>query len=550
MKTGSKFGKSVAIAYWFLIALLILFLGYIAVKEGVEEHFYRADDRLGVYTEPESEIVVDPSAPIGVKKQYFLYPQKGDTENAHLCFYVVHSYAQVYVGNELIYSMKASEKNRFLHSPGCKWVMVPLRREDAGKKITVVVMPVYKAVLDRGNTFYIGSQMEVYTNRLKVDLPQILVGLFTIVIGLVLSAVTLKRYWENRADTANGYLGMFTFLAGLWKLTDCSFISLALGDHTMALSAISLSALSCCLFPFMNYMRKQIRSRKFHILEFFTVLAVIAEYICFILQIFRVLELRQSLHITHVAIVSGLIPVILISITALIYEKKNTKIQMTAFFLLLCTIGAVADMIVYYISGNSTKILFVAVAFLSYIIFVIIHNNIELNRRANRDLFTGFYNRSCCNELLSDEAKITVPSAFVMMDLNDLKALNDSAGHEMGDRMIMAFTDIVKAEALPGAFLGRYGGDEFIMFINDISKKDVETMMHRIRIGVQMHNAAGMQPEISFSYGCAYSEDMDKPGIMEMFKKADEKMYIEKKKYHEAHDTPETHKTQDTKNIE
>ncbi|MCR5283812.1 MAG: GGDEF domain-containing protein [Lachnospiraceae bacterium] len=536
MRDGSKFGKIIAAAYFTIVVFVMVFWGYLAITEGVEETMHRKGAPVVEYNDLKPEIIEDPAAPQGIIQRYEVPVREGDSDSGYICMYVSHCYVQIYSQDELIYEMKTDEKNRFIHSPGSFWSMVPLEKRDEEGKLTVLLYPVYQSAVKRHQSFFIGSRLKIYREQLRHDALQIIICLLTMVSGLVLAVVTFRRYWKGNTDTANGYLGVFAFMIGVWKLTDCHFVALILSKNPLLLSAVTISALSISIFPMLNYIRKQVRLRNFPAMEIASVVTILGGWICLLLQLFGILEYRESLLITHSSILFAIIAVMAAGIRAMLLEKKNERIRMTLLFLILCTAGAVIDLGIFYIKGSSASIIFIVVAFLAYIIYVAINNNAELTQKANRDLFTGLFNRSRCNELLDDPSRLGEDCVFIMFDLNDLKATNDAKGHEEGDRMILKFVEIVKNESIPGTFIGRYGGDEFIAFASGIDKKQIKTLLQRIEIGIQMHNASGMGPEISYSVGCAFSDEVENPTIMDLFKKADERMYVEKKKYHEAHD--------------
>ncbi len=248
------------------------------------------------------------------------------------------------------------------------------------------------------------------------------------------------------------------------------------------------------------------------------------------------MEYRESLVLSHCSVICSVLAIILACGRAWMTERENPRVRMAVLFLAFCVFGALVDLVVFYIYGDSGSILFMVVAFLSYFIFVGFYNNKQLMQRANRDLFTGVFNRSRCNELLKSDVQIKTLSAFALFDLNDLKTTNDTYGHEVGDQMILSFVSILKAEAPAQGFIGRYGGDEFILYLQDVDKEKVKKMLSRIEIGVQMHNASSMGPEVSYCVGMVFSDELDKPALRDLFHAADERMYVQKKKYHEIHD--------------
>lgn len=95
------------------------------------------------------------------------------------------------------------------------------------------------------------------------------------------------------------------------------------------------------------------------------------------------------------------------------------------------------------------------------------------------DPLTGAYNRSMLRRKYFDD------HFFVMLDIDHFKHVNDTYGHEMGDRVLKAMTKIVKRNMRSGDSLIRYGGEEFIILVDGTStKQDMLDFANRIRIDV------------------------------------------------------------------
>lgn len=132
-----------------------------------------------------------------------------------------------------------------------------------------------------------------------------------------------------------------------------------------------------------------------------------------------------------------------------------------------------------------------------------------------KDILTDTFNRMTYN---ADISKVKDLKAIVMIDLNDLKKLNDKIGHDAGDKALKTLAEKVKENIYNGCVLYRIGGDEFAI----LCKKDIplEEMVEKIR------NSMNDTPyKWSVGYSTIIDNDYDKS-----FKKADENMYIEKEK--------------------
>ena len=157
--------------------------------------------------------------------------------------------------------------------------------------------------------------------------------------------------------------------------------------------------------------------------------------------------------------------------------------------------------------------------------------NKELNQKAYIDLQTELPNRSRCKEVFEDTNPITVPSACIMFDLNNLKTINDNLGHVAGDSLIINFSRIIRASVPPAQFVGRYGGDEFVVLIKDTSINEIEFILTNVYQQVSQYNQYHQSEEISYSVGYAISTQYPECTLSVLLQHADNNMYLDKKIY-------------------
>ena len=86
--------------------------------------------------------------------------------------------------------------------------------------------------------------------------------------------------------------------------------------------------------------------------------------------------------------------------------------------------------------------------------------NRQLEQKAYIDLHTGLPNKSKCEELFHNVEFIKTPTACIVFDMNNLKRVNDSLGHSIGDQLILNFARLLRNSIPAKHFVGRYGGNE------------------------------------------------------------------------------------------
>lgn len=92
--------------------------------------------------------------------------------------------------------------------------------------------------------------------------------------------------------------------------------------------------------------------------------------------------------------------------------------------------------------------------------------------------------------------------SIVFIDLDDFKKINDTFGHSEGDKLLIDVVQIINSILCNGDFIARYGGDEFVLFLNVESEHDVEAIMKRISAAVNNYNNILKNSyKLKYSYG-------------------------------------------------
>jgi len=117
----------------------------------------------------------------------------------------------------------------------------------------------------------------------------------------------------------------------------------------------------------------------------------------------------------------------------------------------------------------------------------------------------------------------------VMMDLNGLKQINDTWGHDVGDRAIILFANIIARLIRSTDAAARLGGDEFVALLAETDAEQASRVMHRIRAATERSSieVGGHMIRLSVSVGAASFPD-DSEGLRELIAAADAAMYRDK----------------------
>lgn len=157
----------------------------------------------------------------------------------------------------------------------------------------------------------------------------------------------------------------------------------------------------------------------------------------------------------------------------------------------------------------------------------------KLERERNYDLLTDLYNRRAFREQLAvamSERSIRT-AAVAMWDLDNLKYINDTYGHDEGDRYIVLFAQCLKELEKEGAIVSRYSGDEFVTLIYDndgkeVIRRKVQNFMQSLQ-AASLEMKGGYQIPIRVSGGLAWYPD-DAVDFDTLLNYADFAMYMVK----------------------
>lgn len=157
--------------------------------------------------------------------------------------------------------------------------------------------------------------------------------------------------------------------------------------------------------------------------------------------------------------------------------------------------------------------------------------NKKLNYLASTDAMTGVLNRKSGLEMLEREFKLSNINnknlVICFVDVDGLKIINDTFGHEEGDKLLMSAAKILKESIRKTDFVIRMGGDEFLVVFPETTMKEANKVWGRILKLVEEINKNNEKYNLSLSSGFyEYTKETEKKlTINELIKKADVEMY-------------------------
>ena len=156
----------------------------------------------------------------------------------------------------------------------------------------------------------------------------------------------------------------------------------------------------------------------------------------------------------------------------------------------------------------------------------------DLRKASLTDVMTGLYNRRgfflLAEQMLQNAQRMKTPLTVIFCDVDGLKTVNDTLGHETGSNMITDISAILHSVFRGNDVVGRIGGDEFAV-ISYGEKVALDTALNRLNLAINEANSTGEKPyQVSVSVGSVETNPFTDESLDDLLNRADEIMYRQK----------------------
>ncbi len=156
----------------------------------------------------------------------------------------------------------------------------------------------------------------------------------------------------------------------------------------------------------------------------------------------------------------------------------------------------------------------------------------ELGNAAMQDALTGLWNRRHMEmkiALLLQESRLShISTGLLFIDIDHFKQVNDTFGHDMGDKVLQMVADTLRLNLRGSDIVGRWGGEEFVVLVQGVTAPGLAGVAQKLRAlterGVMDHN--GQSICVTISIGATLLRDDD--SVATVIKRADTLMYESK----------------------
>ena len=478
-------------------------------------------------------------------------PNGTQVENPVLRFYSVHSAVQIFVDGRRIYSYGLPDYTAG-NLLGYGEHIVPLPNVYAGKPLKIVLYVSEDNAFDGQSEILISNNKDYLQNDIATKRYALAISLFLIVFGIIIMCLSLFMLIKARNFTQTFCIAMFSFLIGCWTLCNRDLIHIFTSNLNVKVYMEYLSFYFVPI-PFTFYFKDRMKEKDMSKVAkiYFNVLLtmeILFFVVACVMQFTNILHFPAFLSGVHILMGMALILIFMLSYID-IKNKKTHRNSVTIGFV-IAALACVYELLSYnlgkYFIGfadntfSSTFCFAVLIIVISMLVdfgMSITHNLYKdaeqkiLFQLAYMDELTGLANRRRCEELMNEYKQSETTYAVISLDMNFLKKVNDTLGHEKGDEMIKRFADTLTDVFCLHGTVGRMGGDEFLVLMPDSTAKEAQSLLAEFEAAMQRKNSQNPLIKLSAAYGMAMSYEADVSlDVHAAYRLADDRMYENKRK--------------------
>ena len=276
--------------------------------------------------------------------------------DTQLVFCNFHCYTEVYFDGELIYSVKISDDISNISTPGGTWTNISLYRDDTGKTCKVVLIPVYDNYKPDVPDFMVGSLASVTGEEIEEIFPEFAVTVAIMVLGFI--ATVLGLVFRVKTDVGAKFIAVGTFAMSMsfWRFHYFDIMSLILGNRGVFVYYFSLTMLMLTMIPLLEVVKNDFSPKVAVVYDILGIAIAVCGAVQLVLQISGVMDLRETLILTHSAIIVSILLIFICIVYQFIKPLEGTKRSLnTAVFIVL---GLGLDLIFYYLADGYSGLAF------------------------------------------------------------------------------------------------------------------------------------------------------------------------------------------------
>lgn len=387
----------------------------------------------------------------------------------------------VYINDELIHEHVQLEPLGLHMPPASLWILVDIPENAIGQTLRIDY--------ETNVSSFSGVVNKVYLDRKAMVLHDLFLsqsfsfGIFLILCILGILIIGTSFAFENSQDLRLLYLGCMAISSGLWILAEARLLQFFIGNRFI-LGSMAYLMIPITAFFFALYVKDAIitQTKYKHHLRYLASTFIALVLLNVTLQLMGVLVYIEMMQYTlPIIFVSAIYAAYLIYLEITVHQNDEARRFVKFTIILIISLILEIGSFFFQAYGSISSFFRIGIvlffAMLAVDTFMYIRTNMRrrdetllLEKMAYKDFLTGGFNRSAYERDVQKYLDSVKVFRLILLDLNDLKYINDTFGHSQGDEAIRLVFRAMEESFVSGQ-LYRIGGDEFAVLIDDVDSE-------------------------------------------------------------------------------
>lgn len=492
---------------------------------------------LGDYMDPES----------GVMSIYYRIPEL--SVDTSFLYRSKDVYTRVLVGEDVLYETSVYDSPLYNESPGNLWNIVGVSSDYSGQLLEIEITMVYDTDAITVDSLYLGDKADVMLGLFSKHKVGILTSFLLLLLGIVLVVMDfMPTYVHVKKRYGLWWVGFYAFMMGYWSFIETN-VAQFFADDMRILQLIDNMLMMFSTLPLVMYVDVRLGILKNRLMRVFCFLTALYGVVCVAVQYSGVTDMHSMLAPSSIFMLTTDIGMCVWLISKTIKVRKDRQAlldcALITFGILFRSTCSVIETISTLQMDKLDRAELIRFGMLVLCICFAIAGQLDtyriigqgmkyelISHLAYSDGLTGLGNRTAYLEELDtykNGDKRFSKLGIIYLDVNDLKQLNDSKGHEYGDRLLQTAAKIISDSFGTYGNAYRVGGDEFCVLMSGIVIE--ENYKSAVAVFEKLIDEANKEEKeftVRIAHGFAFCEDALENRMEEAIAKADKEMYRNK----------------------
>lgn len=463
-----------------------------------------------------------------------------------IAFKTVDSRVRVTIDGIVAYEYGYCIPKLFGNTPGSKWNFVSVHNSDSGKTIFIEITPVKDVLNTTLSDIYIGDPLSIILDFSTYDLFSGFVFFSLLFMGISQILIQLVLRFILPSSTGMLYCGIISLITSFLVLSNMNTLSVFVNNPAWIVTASSI-LLKLLPIPILFFVMSRFHAAGLKIIRLLVVVSMLDFFLSTILHFSNAVYYHSTLFITNYVLMITTATVI---ISFIIIVKRRL---LSRFYTWIFAIGILSFLLtgvtylIQSVTGESDSVLLIHIGLLLFVLSATvlsakeIADTLQLGLKAEiigklvyKDGLTNISNTMAFKERIKELESTKSEYEYIgvlQFDINNLKTVNDTLGHDAGDQLIKESARLIEKAFGEIGEAYRTGGDEFTVFItkDHAPTRCSEAMLAFEKYLMQFNKNPNRLFDINIAYGVAFFKNGTDVFLRDVLKLADSRMYKRKK---------------------